>query len=549
MFQLPIARTHVRSIASALVACTVCLPLSAAPQQWLDQFGTPGSDSLDAVEPAGAGAVFLIGWTGGALAGPSVGGSDVFVQKRDVDGNLLWQRQYGSSGGETNMSAAGDGAGGLFIAGSTSGDFGGPPAGVTDAFLLHLDGAGDVLWVSKVATPVMEGPAFVISDGNGGAILGGSMLGESGAPDDSDAWIARFDASGALLWSSQFGTAAADGLSGAALDGVGGLFLGGSTDGDLGGANAGNQDAFYGHMDLSGTAPMIVQFGTPDYDGVTDVLSDGAGGAYLAGQTNGPLFGSNPWPMDVFLIHVDANMAITWSTQFTADDNVSQPSLALDGSGGLFVAGAWSGSMTSSASGLFDPMVARVDSAGTFVDMLTLPGVGIDNALDVVADGAGGLIVVGYTEYGLFEFQPGNNLQAWVGRFGPCDFDTPTTYCVAAPNSTGVGASISNSGSRYVDNNDFTLAVDDCPSGQIGIFLMASNQASVPFGNGTLCVGGSVSRLLPAQVTSAAGAASLQLDFGDPNSPASMITPASTWNFQFCYRDPAAGGSGFNLSN
>jgi hypothetical protein len=30
---------------------------------------------------------------------------------------------------------------------------------------------------------------------------------------------------------------------------------------------------------------------------------------------------------------------------------------------------------------------------------------------------------------------------------------------------------------------------------------------------------------------------------------AELITPGSTWTFQFWYRDLAAGGAGFNLSN
>jgi hypothetical protein len=31
--------------------------------------------------------------------------------------------------------------------------------------------------------------------------------------------------------------------------------------------------------------------------------------------------------------------------------------------------------------------------------------------------------------------------------------------------------------------------------------------------------------------------------------PGATITAGSTWNFQFWYRNPAAGGAGFNLSD
>ena len=39
------------------------------------------------------------------------------------------------------------------------------------------------------------------------------------------------------------------------------------------------------------------------------------------------------------------------------------------------------------------------------------------------------------------------------------------------------------------------------------------------------------------------------VDFEDPTQPTSQITPGSTWYFQFWYRDSAAGGAAFNLSN
>lgn len=100
-----------------------------------------------------------------------------------------------------------------------------------------------------------------------------------------------------------------------------------------------------------------------------------------------------------------------------------------------------------------------------------------------------------------------------------------------------------------MSSNGFVLTAADCPTGQLGLFIMGPNQAALPFGNGVLCIGGGVLRLNPAQSTGAGGSASLQIDMTDPISPASQITPGSTWKVQFWYRDPAAGGAGFNLSD
>ena len=113
--------------------------------------------------------------------------------------------------------------------------------------------------------------------------------------------------------------------------------------------------------------------------------------------------------------------------------------------------------------------------------------------------------------------------------------------------STGQTSSVGNHGSPYVSNNDFALFANGLPIAETGVFLMATATNSLPFGNGTLCVGGVVHRLGVSSTLN--GVATKALDLSDPNSPASQITAGSTWHFQFWYRDTAGGGAGFNLSN
>jgi hypothetical protein len=73
----------------------------------------------------------------------------------------------------------------------------------------------------------------------------------------------------------------------------------------------------------------------------------------------------------------------------------------------------------------------------------------------------------------------------------------------------------------------------------------------VPFGDGQLCVNGEIFRLNPPALTDANGAVERPLDLTQPpfDSGTGMATPFSSWNFQYWYRDPAAGGSGFNTSD
>ena len=124
-----------------------------------------------------------------------------------------------------------------------------------------------------------------------------------------------------------------------------------------------------------------------------------------------------------------------------------------------------------------------------------------------------------------------------------------TSYCPLTPNSVGVGATIAMSGSTSVAANDLVLAAQGCPVNQYGIFFYGPAAGQVPFGDGNRCVSGQMFRL-PVIQSDGAGLASHAVDLTAPPQPAGQITVATTWYFQFWYRDPSGpGGNAFNLSD
>ena len=129
------------------------------------------------------------------------------------------------------------------------------------------------------------------------------------------------------------------------------------------------------------------------------------------------------------------------------------------------------------------------------------------------------------------------------------------TYCTAGGNSSnGLGASISSFGSNDLSANTFSLAVNGAVPNQFGLFFYGPNQAQVANGNGFLCVSGGLHRILPAGPTDVFGGVTRAVDFTQPpmSQGPGMIVPGQTFNFQFWYRDPAAGqagGASYNFSN
>ena len=117
--------------------------------------------------------------------------------------------------------------------------------------------------------------------------------------------------------------------------------------------------------------------------------------------------------------------------------------------------------------------------------------------------------------------------------------------CLAATNSTGERAHLGFHGSFGLGANSLELLAGNVPT-QPGIFFFGLNTPGppVPFGDGLLCLTPPLHRL---PVEFAVGhVLSHELDF--TVQPGLQIGPGFVW-FQAWFRDPAAGGLGFNLSD
>jgi hypothetical protein len=126
-----------------------------------------------------------------------------------------------------------------------------------------------------------------------------------------------------------------------------------------------------------------------------------------------------------------------------------------------------------------------------------------------------------------------------------------TRYCTSTPNSTGQAATIALTGSLQVADNNVHLLAFQCPPTRPGLFLYGANPTQIPFADGYLCISPfypGLHRAGGALLLDQAGTATQQLDFS-ALPPGAGIQPGSTWNFQFWYRDLAAGGSGSNLTD
>ena len=113
----------------------------------------------------------------------------------------------------------------------------------------------------------------------------------------------------------------------------------------------------------------------------------------------------------------------------------------------------------------------------------------------------------------------------------------------------GAGARISWEGTVSITYNDLALTATSCPVNQFGIFYYGPGALQIPFGDGWRCVGGGTVIRFPPQSSSVDGGVLQAIDYPNPPQAAGRIQSGSNWNFQYWGRDPASGGSGFNLSD
>jgi hypothetical protein len=205
--------------------------------------------------------------------------------------DIEWIDQFGTPASDDVFSVAADPSG-VYVGGLTGGALPGQSsAGATDAFLRKYDFSGAVLWTRQFGTPSFDSVGLggsVTTDATGvyvGGRTGGTLPGQVSA-GGSDAYVRKYSSAGDIVWTHQFGTAAFDIVHGTAIHSSG-LYVAGSTAGTFPGEPEGSgRDTFVAKLNpFTGDLLWVRQFGLR---GLPFVLPSGIAvddtGVYVLGQ-------------------------------------------------------------------------------------------------------------------------------------------------------------------------------------------------------------------------------------------------------------------------
>jgi Ca2+-binding RTX toxin-like protein len=288
----------------------------------------------------------------------------------------------------------------------------------------------DLNWAYRVAL-----------DGTGNVYVGGTFYGQvefdpgpgidiRTAYGHSDAFVAKYDPNGDLLWVGTFSGNGYEAVADIAVDGDGAVYVTGTFTGtvdfdpDFGdvvaATSAGQDDGYVAKLDTTGDLGWVKTFGGPENDSPSDIeLEPFVQGSVLRWRTwvTGGFYGTadfDPGPgvyplishgsQDAFVLRLNPDGYFIWAVQAGGTGYDGARGLAVDGTRG-YVTGQFQGTAD------FDPGMgdARLTAAGTsddaFVWMLNgngaygwagrIGGDSYDAGSRIAADHAGSLFVLG----------------------------------------------------------------------------------------------------------------------------------------------------------
>ena len=389
----------------------------------------------------------------------SLGSTDVFINKFDNNGNFVWAKSLGGSLSDGGLGLAMDGSGNIYIAGyfRDTVDFD-PGAGThyltsnggSDIFIVKLDNNGGFVWAGSMGSASEDLGADIVF-GNSGSIyltgrFGGTVDFDPGAGTYNltsaggwDIFVSKLDGDGNHVWTKSMGGTSNDQAFEIISDASGNVYTTGqfsdTADFDPGaGTNnltsAGGRDIFVSKLDANGNFVWAKGMGGASTDAGNDIVLDGNGYVYLAGDFDGTAdfdpgagtaFLTGSGISDVFISKLDNNGNFVWAKGIGGTNFDMGTRIALDGDGFLNVTGYFgntvdfdpgTGVSNLTSTGDIDIFVAQFDSNGIFIWAKNMGGSFFEGGNDILVDGNRNIYVVGEFQ-NIVDFDPGtgtNNL-------------------------------------------------------------------------------------------------------------------------------------------
>ena len=359
-----------------------------------------------------------------------------------IDPGFSFSTYLGGSGMDSATGIAIDSDGYIYVTGWTdSSDFpvvdAAQPvqAGNVDVFVAKWAPGGSRLVYCTYLGGSGEDRGYALATGLSGDVYVTGLTGSTNFPVAAalqsslvgyrNAFIARLDSLGCLIFGTYLGGNGSDSGYGIAVDGSGNVYVAGQTSSfnfpvlnAYQNTNHGQSDAFVTKLYAAGSLAYSTYLGGSGADGAQAIAVDASGNAYITGSTSStdfPVFSalqpSSGGTQDAFVTKLDASgQFLAYSTYLGGSGGAVYPQIghgiAVDQEGEAYVAGVTNSSnfpvcgalQPYFANGGTDAFLSKLNASGTgFVYSTYLGGSSLDYATSVAVDSAGNAYVGGYT--------------------------------------------------------------------------------------------------------------------------------------------------------
>lgn len=371
---------------------------------------------------------------------------DYVTIKYNSEGSILWLQRYNGTGNSIDYasSIAIDDSGNVYVTGYSMGN-----GSSADFATIKYNSSGVQQWIQRyngTGNANDDGTSIVI-DASGNVYVTGTSW---GIGTFYDYLTIKYNSSGVQQWVQRYdGTGNSfDAAFSIAVDGSGNVYIAGYSTGI--GTGYDYATIMY---NSSGMQQWVQRYNGPgnSTDVINSLAVDGSGNVYVTGFSGGSGTGN-----DYLTIKYNSSGVQQWLQRYNGPANSSDiaRALVIDGSGNVFVTGISTGS-----SSVEDYATLKYSSSGTqqWVQRYDGPANSYDEANSITFDGSGNVYVTGYStgsssgyDYATIKYDPSGS-QQWEQRYnGPANSsDIAELIAVDSSGNVYVAGSSTGSGTNF----------------------------------------------------------------------------------------------------
>jgi len=285
------------------------------------------------------------------------------MNNAEAQTNFIFGKQFGSDNDGVAYNPVTDQYGNVYISGDTKGSFAGNNVGKSDGFVTKFDSTGNIIWTKQFGTSEDDIINWLAIDSKDNLYVTGYTNGVLNKKNfgNEDILVAKFDTTGTIVWQKQYGSDSTDVGNKIYLDIQGNIYIAGATKGLMGNTSFGKTDCVILKLDNSGNLIWTNQFGSNEQDECIGITGDIASNIYVCGYTTGDLAAKYKGKGDAFIGKFTDNGEQVKLFQIATEELEILTNIIVDNKNNIYTGGWTSGNYGSKHQGKGDSFLLKIN--------------------------------------------------------------------------------------------------------------------------------------------------------------------------------------------